>query len=164
LQRFGERFFNLQVNIICLGIFSSIYNWWTHRNSSGKQQLRCALHDTYYVVGIFIRIINGSSFALFAGYYQWVRQIQDLVHDEFFAQLHFWVTFLGVNLTFFPMHFLGLSGMPRRIPDFNGVSYGVLNSIISFGSTISIINSVGLFLFLLFIAKEVKSSKNSSLV
>ena len=85
----------------------------------------------------------GAVFALFAGFYYWIGKISGLQYPETLGQIHFWITFIGVNLTFFPMHFLGLAGMPRRIPDYADAFAG-WNALCSFGSYVSI---AGMFVF-----------------
>ena len=113
--------------------------------------LDIALHDTYYVVGHFHYVLSmGVVFAIFGGIYFWFEKMTAIKIPEVAGQLHFWITFVGVNLTFFPMHFLGLAGMPRRIPDYPDAYLG-WNQVASVGS---IITTIGLiyFLFLLWIS------------
>jgi cytochrome c oxidase subunit 1 len=77
------------------------------------------MHDTYYVVAHFHYVLSlGAVFSLFAGFYYWFGKMWGRNYNEFLGQLHFWVFFIGVNILFFPMHFLGLDGMPRRYADY----------------------------------------------
>lgn len=102
--------------------------------------LDVAFHDTYYVVAHFHYVLSmGAVFALFAAWYFWSPKILGLTYSEKLGQIHFWTLFIGVNLTFMPMHFLGLQGMPRRIPDYPDAFAG-WNLIASLGSIISIVS------------------------
>ncbi len=107
------------------------------------------LHNSYYVVAHFHYVLSlGAVFSIFAGFYYWIGKMSGHQYPEFWGKVHFWVTFVGVNLTFFPMHFLGLAGMPRRYPDYADAFAG-WNAVASFGSYIGAL-SVLIFLYVLF--------------
>ena len=107
--------------------------------------INAILHDTYYVVAHFHYVLSmGAVFAIFAGWYYWIGKITGLQYPEVLGQIHFWLFFFGVNLTFFPMHFLGLAGMPRRIPDYPD-AYAGWNAVASFGSYVSAFSAVFFF-------------------
>jgi cytochrome c oxidase subunit 1 len=109
--------------------------------------INAVMHDTYYVVAHFHYVLSmGAVFSIFAGWYYWINKIVGLEYSEELGQVHFWLFFFGVNLTFFPMHFLGLAGMPRRIPDYPD-AFSSWNAIASFGSYISVISAL-LFFFI----------------
>ncbi|BAK65512.1 cytochrome c oxidase subunit I [Sphingobium sp. SYK-6] len=94
------------------------------------------LHDTYYVVAHFHYVLSlGAVFSLFAGFYYWFPKMSGRMYNEFLGQLHFWVFFIGVNILFFPMHFLGMSGMQRRVPDYTD-ALAYWNGIASWGYVI----------------------------
>jgi heme/copper-type cytochrome/quinol oxidase subunit 1 len=112
--------------------------------------INAVMHDTYYVVAHFHYVLSmGAVFAIFAGWYYWIGKITGLQYPEVLGQIHFWMFFLGVNITFFPMHFLGLAGMPRRIPDYPDAFAG-WNAIASFGSYISAISAI-LFFYIVYV-------------
>ena len=101
-----------------------------------------AFQDTYYVVAHFHYVMAmGALFGIFAGFYYWIGKMSGRQYPETMGKVHFWLFFIGVNLTFFPMHFSGLAGMPRRIPDypdaFSGWNYlSSLGSYLAFASAI----------------------------
>jgi cytochrome c oxidase subunit 1 len=125
--------------------------------------LDIALHDTYYVVAHFHYVLSmGAVFAIFAGFYYWIAKITGLQYPEMLGKIHFWLFFIGVNVTFFPMHFLGLAGMPRRIPDYPD-SYSTWNFIASYGSYLSSVSTLFFFYIVYYTfvyGESVKFKKN----
>ena len=102
--------------------------------------LDIAFHDTYYVIGHFHYVLSlGALFAIFAGYYYWSPMVTGLYYNNVLSKIQFWLFFIGANVTFLPMHFLGMNGMPRRIPDYPDAFAG-FNAICSFGAVLSIIS------------------------
>ncbi len=117
------------------------------------------LHNTYYVIAHFHYVLSlGAVFGLFAGFYYWFSKMTGFEYNKRLGQLHFWITFIGVNLTFFPMHFLGLAGMPRRYIDYPDAFAG-WNMVASIGSYIS---AFGVLVFLFLVAEAFISRRRAA--
>ncbi len=111
--------------------------------------LNIALNSTYFVVAHFHYTMSmGALFGLFAGFYYWFGKMCGRQYPETLGKIHFWLTFTGVNLTFFPQHFVGLAGMPRRIPDYPDAFAG-WNMVSSLGSYLSMFAAV-FFLYVVY--------------
>jgi cytochrome c oxidase subunit 1 len=111
-------------------------------------------HDTYFVVGHFhYVIVPGAVFGAIAGVYYWMPKFTGRMYSQTLAKFHFWLSMIGINLTFFPMHFLGLAGMPRRIPDY-ALQFTEFNQMASVGAFIFGFSQV---LFLYIIIKSIRS-------
>ncbi len=116
--------------------------------------------DTYYIVAhLHYVLFGGSIMGLFAGIYYWFPKMTGRFLNEFWGKIHFWLFFLGMNITFFPMHFAGMNGMPRRIYTYNSeFGWDFMNLISSLGY---IVLFVGALLFLIIFIQSVRNGKPS---
>ncbi|NCN84034.1 MAG: cytochrome c oxidase subunit I [Sphingomonadales bacterium] len=104
------------------------------------------LHDTYYVVAHFHYVLSlGAVFSIFAGFYYWFPKMSGRMYNELLGQLHFWIFFIGVNILFFPQHFLGQQGMPRRYADYPE-QFAYWNQISSIGYAVMLVGVVIFFI------------------
>ena len=116
-------------------------------------------HDTYFVVAHFHYVlVPGSLFGIIAGVYYWLPKWTGNMYDETLGKLHFWLSFISVNLTFFPMHFVGLAGMPRRYPDY-ALQFADFNAMVSVGAFIFGFTQL---LLLFIVIKAIRTGKKAS--
>jgi cytochrome c oxidase subunit 1 len=114
------------VSMFVIGGLSGIY--------LGSVPIDISASDTYFIVAhIHYVLFGGSVFTIFAGVYYWFPKVTGRMYDERLGQIHFWLTFISFNVTFFPMHYIGLRGMPRRVFDYSS-AYGDVNMVISIAS------------------------------
>lgn len=102
----------------------------------------------------------GAVFGIFAGFYFWFKKITGVDYPEVLGQIHFWSFFIGVNVTFFPMHFLGLAGMPRRVPDYPD-AFGGWNAVASYGSYVSAVSAL-FFFYVVYVAFNGSTGKDKA--
>ncbi len=123
--------------------------------------MNIVLHDTYYVVGHFHYVLSmGAVFGLFGGFYYWISKICGRQYPEIWGRIHFWMLFIGVNMIFIPMHFVGYNGMPRRIPDYPQ-AFAPMNYIASIGAYLTAFSTLiflGVALYTVFRGKKAQSN------
>jgi heme/copper-type cytochrome/quinol oxidase subunit 1 len=129
-----------------------------------QASLDLAFHDTYYVVGHFHYVLSlGAVYAMFAAFYYWVGKITGYQYSELWGVIHFIIFTIAINIVFFPMHFLGLAGLPRRIPDYSA-GYSDWNQFMTLGSILTVF-SVFIFLYIVaFRTLYVRTPARSSFV
>ena len=111
--------------------------------------LAAALHDTYYVVAHFHYVLSsGAVFTIFGAFYYWIGKMCGRQYPETLGKIHFWLTFVGINILFFPQHFLGVQGMPRRIPDYPD-AYAGWNMVSSWGALLTAVATM-LFFYIVY--------------
>ena len=116
-------------------------------------------HDTYFVVAHFHYVlVPGAIFSIFAAVYYWLPKWCGNMYDERLGKAHFWLSFVGLNVTFFPMHFVGLAGMPRRIPDY-ALQFADFNQIASMGAFLFGFSQV---FFLFIVIKTIRGGKQAT--
>jgi cytochrome c oxidase subunit 1 len=119
------------------------------------------MHDTYYVVAhIHYVFVTGSFFGIMAGTYYWFPKMFGCMLNEKIGNVHFWITFVSANIAFFPMHFLGMMGMPRRIADYNPI-YADLNMLSSIGAAIFGMTQILLVFNIFYSLKQKKAAGNN---